>query len=114
MRHVVLRLGDLGVRKSYWARSLGARSTQGRHLHLSPPTMAKVTKNDEGKEVVLSDPEELAALTNPTVIDVRGEEEVAKRAAAPGAINVVWNRAEENFFDPSKLPGDKDTPIIVN
>ena len=54
MRHVVLRLGDLAVRKSYWARSLGARSTQGRHLHLSPPTMAKVTKNDEGKEVVLS------------------------------------------------------------
>ena len=75
--------------------------------------MAKITKNDEGKVVSLADEEELRALDNPVLIDVRGEDEL-RSEPPPGAINVVWNRDEGNFYDPSQLPQDKDTPILFN
>lgn len=66
------------------------------------------------KCVVLAEPETLAALVNPVVVDVRGADEIAKRAAAPGAINVPWNRDEETFYDPSLLPKDTSAAIVVN
>ena len=72
--------------------------------------MAKITKNDEGKVVSLADEEELRALDNPVLIDVRGEDEIEKRVTAPGAINVVWNRDEGNFYDPSKLLRTRTPP----
>ena len=111
---LALRVGRFAVRNSHWSRSVGVHRTQGRHLTVSPVNMAKITKNDEGKVVSLADEEELRALVNPVLIDVRGEDEIEKRATAPGAINVVWNRDEGNFYDPSELPQDKDTPIVFN
>lgn len=59
-------------------------------------------------------PEVLRALPSPTLIDVRSVEEIAQRPTAPGAVNVVWNKAEGKFDDPSGLPTNKSTPIVLN
>ena len=63
---------------------------------------------------VLAEPVVLKALSSPTIIDLRSAEEIAERPMAPGGVNVVWNKAEGKFDDPSGLPTDKSTPIVLN
>lgn len=65
----------------------------------------------------MAEPETLAALTSPTLVDVRGADEIESRAAAPGAINVAWNRDDEKFYDEDwsrLLPKDKTAAVVVN
>ena len=85
---------------------------QGRHLTVSREH-GEDHQERRGQVVSLADEEELRALDNPVLIDVRGEDEIEKRATAPGAINVVWNRDEGNFYDPPSSPG-QGHPIVFN
>jgi len=65
---------------------------------------------------ILAEAAVLAALLHPTLVDLRLPEEIAAKPMAPGAINIVWNKATCEL-DPSPLhalPEDKAAPIVVN
>jgi|TARA_B110000977_G_scaffold35389_1_gene47329 hypothetical protein len=55
-------------------------------------------------------------LKSPTLLDVRGMEgggEVNENPSPQGAVNATWNAAANEFFDESKLPADKNAPVVV-
>ena len=65
---------------------------------------------------ILATQEVIAALVNPTLIDLRLASEISAKPMAPGAINIVWNKeaCQLDASEEHSLPPDKAAPIVVN
>ena len=71
------------------------------------------TTDNPGGMAANATPEELAALPEAVIVDVRSPDEVAKGPAVPGSLNLPWDR-DADVMPLDGLPEDFSVPIFTH